>query len=414
MRARTFLVGLFIALLVGSAFLFWRNFGDPNPRVIRDAGRSIAAAQQDLGRFGTATPDSPPSESVPPEAAKLLQQQKHQLRDLIRAVLNSESPNASSEQLRNAAVQGLSNAGVKLPEAGANTGPAPIFGELSLRLERVLGSKNLVAARVGTSIPCGVDNALYIFERDGAIWSPVLSYEAPQLASIKDGYGALDYAVSPITEGNWYVLVASANPSCASAFQELRYAILRKGSDPEHPKSVVNATSSIYEGWDEVWKLHADPDTAQITWWSNFKLDTSILIRAHVARYKIAGDSATRIPPFAFYPEDFLDEWAEQPWELAKDSVIPEVQTDAEAIHKWLHGSDFTGTISFIQPCPIPDHWQIAVTLEGTVAQPPPMKTLFVDISRDGDLFRLDRIAADRAPGCPGNDLPPQRPQLLP
>ncbi len=413
MRPRTIFAGLLIALLVGSAFLLWREYRDRNPRVIRESAQNIAAVQNELARFGRGIDEASYDGSVPPEAFVLLQKEKHESRDLIRAVLNAQAPNASSEQLRNAVVQALTASGVKLSE-GQNTGAAQSYGILDVQLERVLGQRNLVAAKVGTSIPCGVDSALYLYEREGTVWSPILAYEAPPYGTIKDAYGALDYAISPSTDSSWYVLVANVSPWCTSAWQKMRYAVMRKGSDPNQPKMLLNVQTNIYEGWEQLWKLRADSETAQIAWPSDFNLDGTILIRAHVARYRISGDAVTRIEPVALYPEDFVDEWADVDWEQAKTWVAPEALEGAEPIHKWLHGSHFTATIEFLQPCPIPDHWQLAVVFEPNETQKPPLSRVYVDVSKDGDTFRLDRIAADRAPGCPGNEYLPQRPQSLP
>lgn len=417
MRARTLLAGLVLALLVGSAFLFWRNFSDRNPRAIRASAQAVAAAQRDLARLGSVVETNAPAADLTPDTFRLLQAERHAVRDLVRAVLNSESPNASSEQLRNAVVQALQSAGATVADAepGHNEGtPVPLFGRVTFQLERVLGHRNLVAAKVGTSIPCGTDGALYLFEREGSIWSPVLAYEAPQYSKISDAYGSIDYAVSPVTDAGWYLLVASSTPACSSYWQGLRSAAMRKGAVAEHPKTILNVSAGLYQGWEQFWKLRADSDTAQITWPSRFKLDGTILIRAHIGRYKITGDKVTRIHPVALYPEDFVDEWASKPWEESADWVAPEALADAEAVHKWLHGSDYAVTIEFLQACPIPDHWQMGLAFEATQNQAPPVSRLYVDVSRDGDIFRLDRIAPDRAPGCPGSDYLPQRPQSLP
>ena len=106
-------------------------------------------------------------------------------------------------------------------------------------------------------------------------------------------------------------------------------------------------------------------------------------------------------------PRDFVDEWAQQPWDKAKEWVAPEALADAEAIHKWIGEPDYLITTDFLQSCPIPDHWQIGLTVEAADETHPPMPHVFVDVSKDGDTFRLDRIANDRAPGCPGTEILP-------
>jgi hypothetical protein len=412
-RAPVFIVALVLALLVGSAFVLWRYFGENSGRSQRQQAQAVAAAFRDLGKLGVASEANIP-ESVPPQTFALLLAEKHQLRDLVRSVLNTEPQTASSEQLRKAVVSLLTGAGVAVDDAEQSTTPPQTWGRLSLHLERVLGHKDLVAATIGTSIPCGNDGALYIFEQTGTVWNLALSHEAPGYSKLSDAFGALDYAISPEGANGWYVLTANVAPLCATGWQQIRYSILRKGSDPQRPKSLLSADARLYEGWDQYWKLKADADVAQIEWPSLFKLDGNILIRAHVARYQLTGDAPTRIQPVALYPEDFVDEWAQQPWDKVKDWVASEALADAEPIHKWISSSEFFTTIDFLQSCPIPDHWQLGLTVEATHETRPPMPHVFVDVSKDGDTFRLDRIANDRAPGCPGTDFLPQRPHSLP
>lgn len=417
MRARTVFAAVILALLVGSAFLLWRYSSNRNAGTRHQLARSVAAAHAELARFGAVPTDPQDTRDlsvVVPEAFEKLRVEKRAVRDLVRAVLDSESPNASSEQLRRAVLDALTNVGLQVSGDSTSENPATqLFGRINVQVERVLGHRNLVAAKVETGIPCGFDGALYLFERGSTDWSPVLSVEAPAFSRIGDAYGALDYVISPANRGEWYVLVASTTPACDSSWQGLRYSILRKGSDAEHPRALLQVDTGLYEGWDEFWKLKADADTAQVAWPHQFKLDGAILIRAHVARYRITNDSAIRIPPVAFYPEDFVDEWAQLPWEQAKEWTAPEALAEAEPLHPWLNKADFPTTIEFIQACPIPEHWQIGFVVEASATQPPPVPHLYVDVSKDGDVFRMDRIAADRAPGCPGSDYPPQRPQSL-
>ena len=412
-RARTFLVALSLALLVGSAFLLWRYFGENSGRTQRQHAQAVAKARAELAKFGSLGQNedhSADSGNVPPEAFSQMQNEKHALRELVRAVLNSEPPTASSEQLHHSVADALAKSGVRIQDQSSTDDPKePMFGRITLQIERVLGHKDLVAAKVGLSIPCGTDGALYLYQQTGSVWNRILSYEAPPYQKLTGAFGGLDYSISPGAGRNWYVLVASYTPWCTSAWQGIRYAVLRPKADTDAPQVVLNVNDGIYLGGDQLWKLRTDPDTAQVTWTSSFSLDAGILVRQHVARYRIDQSSATRVPPVALYPEDFVDEWSQRPWDEAKEWTAPEALDDAQAIHKWLHDSKFYTNTEFLQSCPIPDHWQLGFTIEGENDQKPPLQHLYFDVSSDGDVFRLDRIAGTRAPGCPGTDLLPQR-----
>ena len=57
-----------------------------------------------------------------------------------------------------------------------------------------------------------------------------------------------------------------------------------------------------------------------------------VLVRDHIVRYEVEGDKVTRVPPFAFEPEGFLDEWIDMPWEEASLWVDPSA---SEELHAW-------------------------------------------------------------------------------
>src|SRR3954447_11835687 len=95
-RARTSIIVLALALLVGSALLLWRYFGDNAGRAQRQHAQAVGSAFRDLGKWGIVSEANIP-ETVSPQTFALLLAEKHHFRDLVRSVLNSEPATASSD-----------------------------------------------------------------------------------------------------------------------------------------------------------------------------------------------------------------------------------------------------------------------------------------------------------------------------
>ena len=188
-------------MLVGSALLLWRYVGDNAGRTQRQHAQAVAKARTELTKFGSLGQNedhSADSGDVPPEAFSQMQNEKHALRELVRSVLNSEPPTSSSEQLHNSITDALAKSGVIIQDQSSVDDPKePIYGRINLQIERVLGHKDLVAAKVGLSIPCGTDGALYIYQQTGSVWNRILSYEAPPYEKLTGAFGGLDYAHLP-------------------------------------------------------------------------------------------------------------------------------------------------------------------------------------------------------------------------
>src|SRR4051794_15290073 len=70
-RARTSIIALSLALLVGSALLLWRYVGDNADRAQRQHAQAVASAFRDLGKLGMVSEANIP-ETVSPQTFALL------------------------------------------------------------------------------------------------------------------------------------------------------------------------------------------------------------------------------------------------------------------------------------------------------------------------------------------------------
>jgi hypothetical protein len=104
---------------------------------------------------------------VPAAAIPLIPQLKHQVRDLVRELLNGSLARAGSSpspaKVRAAVASTLKAGGVTLGSGGAD----PPYGPFDVAVLPVPGHRELLAVLVTLSVRCGDDGSIYLFEREG-------------------------------------------------------------------------------------------------------------------------------------------------------------------------------------------------------------------------------------------------------
>ena len=360
-----------------------------------------------------------PSTNIPPLAQQLLPQLKSALRESILQSLNSHNV-LDPVILHDLILADLRTQGAALPDSGQNfadNANFERFGSLEdVQVQQPTRHPDLLAVVIRLGIPCGSDSSLNIYRRLGARWELLMVKESNDYTDVSGGQGSFEFAVSPPDEdGNWFVVTANVNPWCSSNWQMLRYQVLRPPSGPgDQPLEILTEKTGIYMGNDKLYTLTIQKNGFAITNEDSQSLDSGILIRTHIHKYRVEANSVTRIPPLALAPEDFLDEWIGLKWEEASRWVL---SSDISGVQEWqvlLHrgeegGREFYTEFDFVQPCPASGHdlrWQIGLNLEGSgEAQLPEdlPDELFITVVKQGAAYYLESLTTHRAPGCPGN-----------
>jgi hypothetical protein len=173
-----------------------------------------------------------------------------------------------------------------------------------------------VVATLG--IKCGSDSMLMLYRRESGRWSEVMVRRSEPYSEVRGGWGDLRFAVSPKdSKGGWFVATVSTTPWCTSAWQGLPYELARPGPAPDRPRVILRGKGTIYLGDESDLVLKAERDAFELRH-DGSSLDSEILIRRHVRRFAVAGDSVRRVPPVAESVRDFVDEWISSPWAEAK------------------------------------------------------------------------------------------------
>lgn len=402
---------LSIVLFALSAFSFISAVTQSKP---------LSEIARELRRIQFRDSDFPYSD-VPPLAQQLLPQMKLGLRQEILDAFNYEQNDpASPDALREVILRSLLAKKVEIwsPEPNQKDDVSELYGRL-LKFDVTMppGHPDLLAFQTDVSIPCGDDSSLYIFQRKEAGWRMVISREQDNYTLISDARGQFAFQVSPTDDaGNWFVVAVDVNPWCTSNWQSIRYEVLRPTTfAPDRPLVLLAEKRGIYLGRDDIFQLSVRKDGFQIKHAGSQSLDAGLLTRDHVENYSVSGDRVRRIAPFAFRPEDFLDEWLDMAWEDAKVWARGDKTADLQAWHAKLnqqHSARFTTEFDFVQPCSKTSairRWQIGLLLEGLGKAVPPVATpneLFFTISQAGDKFFVDDMVTTRPAGCPGNKRP--------
>jgi hypothetical protein len=185
------------------------------------------------------------------------------------------------------------------------------------------------------------------------------------------------------------------------------FEIYRVGPDPDHPKAVQGDADEPYVNINHFYHcydLESDANGLTLRFHGlRFLADAISDSRWHLERFTVEGTQAKRIGPYALYPEDFLDEWADFSWEKAKLLCKGEKDGQLEIIHEEL-SQDHVGSYVFLaQTCPQkPGLWQVGVEMAPSKAEKVGKRFYFM-ISKKGDDFLIDDGGTKPFLSCPGD-----------
>lgn len=254
---------------------------------------------------------------VPPRAGRRIEALKDRMRDFVRTMMACAPTSVEPAALAAAMEQrgGVSDGttGDAVPPSDDRHGSLVAF-----EVSRVEGHPELLAVVATLTIKCGSDSMLILYRRTPYGWRETMVRRSEPYSEVRGGWGDLRFAVSPKdSQGNWFVATASTTPWCTSAWQGMPYELARTGPAPDRPKVFFRGKSSIYLGNESDLLLRAEQDAVEIRH-DGASLDPDILIRRHVRRYAVTGETARRVQPVAENVRDFADEWISSPWAEAK------------------------------------------------------------------------------------------------
>jgi hypothetical protein len=280
-----------------------------------EAGAAVRAARAEL----VAIPLEEDETLVPPATSRLIERVKDRLRAFVRAEMAC-APASPDPAALAAAMAARGDAFVDTaPYDPEHPAPDRHGNFLAYEVSRVESQPDMLAVVARLGIHCGTDSILLLYRRDpGGGWRELMVRRAEPYSEVKGGWADLRFAVSPKdAQGGWYVATVSITPWCTSAWQGMPFELARPGSAADRPTVFFKARNGTYLGNEGDMTVSAEADAFEIRH-DGSSLDPGILIRRHVRRYSVAGESVRRIQPVAENVRDFVDEWIASPWAEAK------------------------------------------------------------------------------------------------
>ncbi len=268
-----------------------------------------------------------------------------------------------------------------------------------------------LAVVVGIALPCGYDDAVYVYD---------YSRGSPQ--RVLESHGARDHdeSISAVSFskrdaiGNQLILTLRYAVQCGSSWNRLSYDAFRLSNSTAVAMPVLSGEHGIWFGAEHPYQLRLEGDDLLLEI-RDRSIDAGIHNRAHVLHYRVSDSSADRIDPVALQPQDFVDEWLTRPWtEMASRSA------ERDGLKKWhdfFYGDFVAGEFSVVQQCADPEKWLVGVDLSdsGGKELPKTLSTYFLVQQFDRFGFRMIDIDFDPPDGGPGDSAPSDaRPSLFP
>ena len=361
---------------------------------VASAGRAVRTARAGLA----AVPAEEDDRSVTPAASRLIERLKDRLRDFVRAEMAC-APRSPEPAALAAAMAGRGDSFVNSGPDEPNPSPPGRHGDrLAYEVFRVDSHPDMLAVVATLGIRCGSDSILILYRLGPSGWREAMVRRAEPYREVKGGWQDLRFAVAPAdARGNWFVATVSTTPWCTSAWQGMPYELARPGPSTDRPRVFFRGKGTIYLGDESDLTVKAERGSVEIRH-DGSSLDPDILIRRHVRRYSVSGESVRRVQPVAENVRDFADEWITSPWAEAKDwSGSDSALAAAHARLKSARGETLGGFAS-IRACA---GGATQVEIGGRDGQ----SWFLVVAGGSKGPWTMERVARRAAAGCTGADI---------
>lgn len=230
------------------------------------------------------------------------------VRDWIDAVLPRSRAGLDAELmlLNMRIISELERAGVFGDEDATEFKPGIVT---RAEISRSADDPEKVTVIVGLGVPCGSDDAVYVYD-----YGQVPPRRVLELHGTRDH----DESLSQIrfsnrdAAGRQLLLTVRYAVQCGSSWNRLVYDLFRLRLTGTPVSSILSADQGIWFNAEIPYHVRLQPDELLIEL-RDRSMDGGILVRTHVLRYRVTDAAVDRIDPVALQPQDFVDEWLTRP-----------------------------------------------------------------------------------------------------
>jgi hypothetical protein len=282
-----------------------------------------------------------------------------------------------------------------------------------IEISRPAEDPGKLAVIVGVEVPCGYDDAAYIYDygRD----QPQLVLESHGSRGHGESLSGIRFSRSDAL-GRQLILTLRYGVQCASSWNRLSYDLFRL-STVSTAVPILSGDHAIWFGADEPYQVRLEPDELLMEI-RDRSIDAGIHNRAHILHYDAARTPVERIDPVALQPQDFVDEWLTRPWQEMESRSDEGKRGSLEKWHEFLGSRFVGGDFTIVQACrEKSDEWQIGVDLNWINGKELPISLKVYFLIEQSGLYRFKMIdiAFERQEGCAGAARPMEEsPSLFP
>ncbi|KVO51174.1 hypothetical protein [Burkholderia stagnalis] len=315
----------------------------------------------------------------------------------------------SDERIEPAALQRTLAAALTAPAAKPQSkgNDSPFGADLTVHVERAAAPRPVMFVRASFGITCGDDNLLAGYTWEGGGWRRVLRWQADDYPDISGAYGG-GYQFAPLPGGQ--ILIVHGTPWCSS-----RWSVF--GADVVMPAGGAAAQRTLFhlrQGYaidDDGVRVKARPDGFELRMTVG-SLDSDVMTRAGIYRYRIDGDTVRRVQPAAANGRDFVDEWLKVDDALAREWSDPAAAAAAlkarQALNERRKAPDTSFAYGPVRGCSAAkDRYQVEIALTGKSDKP--VATRYALIRQEANGFTLLGLQDAPEPSCRGANLMPRR-----
>ncbi|MBB4864303.1 hypothetical protein HNP46_003167 [Pseudomonas nitritireducens] len=364
-------------------------------------GEATLAARQTLQQAMSSGFDNDADNTVAPVLSQAIEHYKQTLAEAFDAHLACAPATPDAAALQADLRQQL------LPAAQpASDGPPTEQDEIVVSLSDSPTPLLLVSG--GFAIPCGTDNVLRGYRREGDTWVRALDWQSGPYKDISGAYGDL-YRYQRLANGD--IALMHGTPWCTSRWSHLAVEVVRPASADQAQRTLLHTEHDYVRDEQEV-QLKARSDGFE--WRAEVgSLDGDLLTRPGIFRYRQDGESFQRIQPAASNGRGFVDEWLRVDADLARAWADPASADASLAAREELLGlnkrSGVTLAYTAVRGCKAdPARFQVDIELDS----PQPLaegNQRFVSIRQQSNGFTLLGLGRSADPACNGPDLMARR-----
>lgn len=278
-----------------------------------------------------------------------------------------------------------------------------IYGyDLQIFAERPEATSDLLIVQASFGIPCGSDHILLVYRYRDKAWKRDLLWKSEPYRTITGAHSDYyDYLVLPVKAGEPPKLViVHGSAWCTSSWEPLVFDVVKLADKNTRQTTLLHQQLITYSGQSFVhlkkrangFELEADVAM----------LDSDILTRKGIYRYRLEGDQVIREQPLANNVRDFVDEWLALSSPMLKNFTLQTNREQLTAIHKNL--KERNGFYGAVKRCDEDDLMQVTITFNGTKdADQEEVRHFYVKPVKQGYLMHSSTTKANSS--CIGEEI---------